>query len=365
MRILHVIARMNVGGTATYLSGLISGQLNEGNEVLLLTGNVPKGEIEDPILEKLPYLRVPSMSREISFLGDWKARRQIKEIIGVFQPDLVHTHTFKAGLLTRTLGLKTPVVHSFHGHHLVDPEFSAIKNSILNLVEKFLCTRTSALVAIGEKVRQDLVEVGIGKDVRFISIPPGIEELRLVNANEARKALHLDENAFVVMWLGRFTVVKRPDLVVEVARFLPNFTFVMAGGGELFESIKELAPDNVLLVGYRDRNEMWAIADVALCTSDSEGMPLSLIEAQLSGVPVVSRDVGSVSEIFEDEITGFLTGNSAADLKTSLGKVRALIDSNPELASDAISRARERFSISAMVGAHQRLYEDVLSEVKK
>jgi len=365
MRILHVIARMNVGGTATYLSGLISGQMERGDEVLLLTGSVPNGETEDLILGDLPYIRIPSMSRKISVISDIKARSQIMKRIEDFQPDLVHSHTFKAGLLVRSIGLKVPVVHSFHGHHLVDPEFGLTKNAVLNLIEKLLCKRSSALIAIGERVREELIEVGIGKSIRFVSIPPGIDELRLPNPDVIRRQLHLDVSAFVVMWLGRFTLVKRPDLVVEVARLLPEMTFVMAGGGELFETVRAIAPKNVVLCGYRDRNEMWAIADVALCTSDSEGMPLSLIEAQLCGVPVVSRDVGSVSEILEDGSTGTLTGNTAENLMTGLDKVRSMIDSNPDLASYAIARAREKFSIAVMVNAHQELYKEVLREFGK
>ena len=149
-RVLHVIARMNVGGTAVYLSNLIMGLEKLGIENLLVIGSVPPSEVEDSVVEKLPIRRVPSMSRAISFTADRAARKEIEKIIGEFKPDLIHTHTFKAGALVRSVNRSVPVVHTFHGHHLYDPEFGFVKRSILNMWERRLAKRTDAIVTIGE-----------------------------------------------------------------------------------------------------------------------------------------------------------------------------------------------------------------------
>ena len=282
------------------------------------------------MVDGLEIVRIDGLSREISPLKDLKASGNLKKVIEEFNPDLIHTHTFKAGLLIRARKFDVPIVHSFHGHHLYDPEFGAIKRFVLNLLERRLAKRTAAIVTIGRRVKDELLEVGIGKESQFKSIAPGIEEPNLRGVADRRPDLGIDAKETVVMWLGRFTQVKRPDLVLEIAKALPNVTFVMAGGGELFESCKAGAPKNVKLVGFQDKNEMWKIADIGLCTSDSEGMPLSLIEAQMAGVPVVSTDVGSVSEIVLDGITGKLA-NNLKGLIDGIGWVKSQLDKSDAL----------------------------------
>ena len=139
----------------------------------------------------------------------------------------------------------------------------------------------------------------------------------------------------------------------------------MAGGGELIEAIKKSAPSNVHLVGFEDKNDMWSIADIGLCTSDSEGMPLSLIEAQMAGVPVVSTDVGSVSEIVVDGVTGKLATRKIESLVSAL---RSLIESKEmrtTMGRAAKKRASELFDADVMVQAHLRLYRDLLDRVSR
>jgi glycosyltransferase involved in cell wall biosynthesis len=364
MRVLHVIARMNVGGTATYLANLVSGLEKSGVHSLLAIGHVPSGEEEDSVVDDLPVRRISRLSREISMLNDWKARKELLSVVEDFKPDLIHTHTFKAGALLRLGKVGCPIVHSFHGHHLYDPEFGFVKRSVLNVVERRLARKCSALITIGNRVRDELLAVGIGKADQYTSIAPGIEELRLGNRNEIRKRLGIVEDAKVVVWLGRFTKVKRPDRVVDVARALPEVVFVMAGGGELFEEIRRSAPKNLLLVGFQDKNEMWSIADIGLCTSDSEGMPLSLIEAQMAGVPVVSTDVGSVSEIVEAGVTGYL---APRDSQALVDGVKQLLSGNSlnTMGNAARARARSLFSAEVMVAVHIDLYKKVLGKVAR
>jgi len=356
---------MNVGGTATYVSNLIQGQVDLGHRVLLATGFVPEQESEDEVLVALPFKRINNMSREISTVKDLKARRELKKLIEEFKPDLIQTHTFKAGLLIRTLRTPIPKIHTFHGHHLYDPEFGFFKRALLNWVERKLANKTSALITVGERVGQELLAVGVGESRKFFSIPPGIKPLREVDRRSIREKFGLSESDIVVVWLGRFTRVKRPDLVVEVGRALPGTIFLMAGDGELLESIKKEAPGNVRCLGIQNRDEMWGIADIALCTSDSEGMPLALIEAQMAGVPVVSTEVGSISEIVENGVTGELTSNTPSALSQAVELLASSSVKRREMSTAAKTRAKRLFSEEVMVSAHQNLYERVLREVKK
>ena len=365
MRVLHVIARMNVGGTATYLANLITGLEESGVSNLLAMGHVPEGEAEDTVVSNLPIRRVEHLSREISYSDDRASFKELNSIIDEFKPDLIHSHTFKAGLLVRLKERKVPIVHSFHGHHLYDPEFGAIKRSVLNLLERRLANRTDAIVTIGSRVQDELIAAGIGKREQYLSIPPGITALEPRDRAKVRARLGISEKEIVVMWLGRFTQVKRPDQVLEIAKHFPEITFVMAGGGELLEELRGHATKNVKFVGFEDKNDMWSIADIGLCTSDSEGMPLSLIEAQMAGVPVISTDVGSVSEIVDHGVTGYLASRSAQELVRAM---KPLIDSEAlrkKMGTAAKKRATELFSADVMVQAHLRLYRSLLDKVAR
>ena len=365
MRVLHVIARMNVGGTATYLANLISGLENAGVTDLLAMGHVPSGEAEDAVVSELPIKRVSHLSREISLSEDRLALSELDQIIEEFKPDLIHSHTFKAGLLVRMRTRSVPIVHSFHGHHLYDPEFGFIKRNVLNLIERRLAKKSDEIITIGSKVCDELLEVGIGKREQYTSIAPGIKPLLARDRAGVRSRLRIGLDETVVMWLGRFTQVKRPDLVVELAKEFPGATFVMAGGGELLDGLRAKAGKNLRFVGFEDKNDMWSIADIGLCTSDSEGMPLSLIEAQLAGVAVVSTDVGSVSEIVEDGKTGYLASRGLQSLVSALKPLVESADLRKTMGSAAKQRATELFSADVMVQAHLRLYRRLLDKVSR
>lgn len=365
MKVLHVIARMNVGGTATYLLNLVNGLEERGVSNLLAVGHVPNNEREDGRTENLNHIRIKSLSRSLNPLMDMKARMEVKRVVKRFQPDIIHSHTFKAGLLTRILKSEVPNVHTFHGHHLYDPEFGWFARSVLNLIEKRLAKRSSKLVTIGERVGRELLDQGIGEAGQYISISPGIEPLDTKDAVGVRSKLNIEKSDFVLVWLGRFTEVKRPDLVVEVAKKLPHLVFVMAGDGELRERIKSIAPDNLRVVGVHSAAEMWAIADLALLTSDSEGMPLSIIEAQMCGVPVVATNVGSVSEIVEHGVTGMLCEKDVDRISTAITELVAKPEMLKKMSNAAKARALGLFSRDVMVNKHIAVYREILDKVSK
>ena len=369
-RVLHLIARMNMGGTATYLANLLDGLEKLGVENQLVIGSVPPGEIEDPVVDRLHVIRIDGLSREFS-LKDFAARREFKKIIKQFQPDIIHSHTFKAGLIARSIGGKVikngtqsggPIkrIHSFHGHHLYDPEFGPLKRSVLNFIEKALAERTDLFISVGQKVGLELSNVGIGKSEMYHSIAPGIKDLHLSDRKEVLARFELDASRKRVAWLGRFTQVKRPDRVVELARAFPDLDFLMAGGGDLESEIVQGAPSNLHLLGWQKKEDIWAIADIALATSDSEGMPLALIEAQMARIPVVSTDVGSVAEIVQDGVTGKLASCDTKALKAALAAVFESIAQSPSMAAAARQRAEKLFSAEVMASAHRDLYRKLL-----
>ena len=360
MKVLHVIARMNVGGTATYLINLLKGLEQLEVNYMLAFGDVTPNETEDSRVADLKGVRIRSLSRNISPIQDLYAQRALKKLIGEYNPDVIHSHTFKAGALVRTLKSDKLLIHTYHGHHLYDPDYGFFKKKLLNTIERKLAERNKAIVSIGENVAKELLAVKIGSKDRMISIAPGISKPVLRNRQEMCEKHGLDSSKIHVLWMGRLTNVKRPDRALGIARRFPEITFLICGGGELRQELEAQAPRNVKFMGVQSAEEMLSIADLALLTSDSEGMPLTLIEAQMSGIPAVATNVGSVSEIIMNGKTGFVTRLSEDEISERL----ALLVENTELrrgmSMEASKISIPRFSISRMVNDHMNLYQKVM-----
>ena len=201
MKVLHVIARMNVGGTARYVGDLVSAE-PAGFESLLATGYVQGSEVEDDCVHGLPIVRIPSMGRAINPVRDLRAYLQLRKVIREFKPDIVHSHTFKAGLLARLVPGSHKRIHTFHGHLFDDQSFSGLQKFGITALERFNASRTDVLVSVGEKVGRELRAARIGIGQKWLSIAPGVRALDTTAYS----------GEFVVGWIARVTSVKNPML---------------------------------------------------------------------------------------------------------------------------------------------------------
>jgi len=363
-KILVVIARLNVGGTARYIEELYSGLVSEGYEVLVATGYVQGSEIEDSVVERVNLHRIKSLGREISLVRDLKATLELRSLIKTFQPDIIYSHTFKAGALVRLLKQKVPVVHAFHGHLLDEPELSAFKIKAVVAIEKFLASKTTKFVTVGRRVGDELAEVGIELEEEFISIPPGVRPLVLSEKRATKERLGiLDDQRVVIGWLARVVPVKGPMRVVELAKRFPDALFLLAGGGSMHEEIQKVAPDNLKVLGWQDASDLWAVSDIAISTSENEGMPVSLIEAQLSGIPVVALDAGSLSEVVLHNESGFVITAFDDEYFDALGKLIDEPNLRIKFGAAAQSRARKIFSSEILVSKHLELFSSLKEKV--
>lgn len=357
-KILIVIARLNKGGTAAYISELVKQLPKKKYEVLIATGYVQGSEIEDESTKSLPIIRIKNLGRKISPINDLRARLELKKVIESFDPDLIYSHTFKAGLLTRTLNVKAPIIHAFHGHLLDEPELAGIKVKIATFIERKLAKRAKYLVTVGEKVAIDLLNAGVGKPEQYFSIPPGVNPLKLESKSRARRELGLvKEKRPIVVWMARVVAVKGPERVIELAKAIPDARFLLVGGGNMYEEIKSNAPTNLTLVGWKSAKLIWSVADLAVSTSKNEGMPIALIEAQLAGVPVVALNVGSVEEVIENNRTGFVYesfGNSYKEGTRDLIRNKKIRN---KFSRNAKTRAKRQFAPKKMLERHLQLFE--------
>jgi glycosyltransferase involved in cell wall biosynthesis len=346
---------MNVGGTARYVSELVAAIPNSK----LATGFVQGSEVEDPSVSKIDVERIKHLGRKISLVNDYKAWRELREAVRECKPEIIHTHTFKAGLIGRLVRGQHKHIHTFHGHLFEDNSFSRLEKKIITLVEKWLAPRADVLVSVGLNVGKELREAGIGVGQEWVSIAPGVEALTLADKSEARKLIGVNESGMLIGWMARMAAVKNPNLLLQVASRLPDVQFVMAGGGDLLETIKSNAPTNVKVIGWADAATFWSAVDIAISTSDNEGMPVALIEAQLAGIPVIATNVGSNNEVIEDEVTGLIAIKSVDALVGAVNRFTSL----PVLIRTQGDKGRERaskeFSLKKMIRFHADLYREV------
>jgi glycosyltransferase involved in cell wall biosynthesis len=361
MRVLHVIARLNVGGTARYITQLAHELPKHGIETFVATGFVQGNEVEDPSAQSIQVIRIPALGRSINPIKDHFARKQLDTIINEIKPDIIHTHTFKAGYITRMKKQSVPVIHTFHGHLLDDPEFSGIKSKVIIAIEKKLAKKSAKLVTVGEIVGQELLEKRIGVKEQYLSIAPGVVALDVTPRVEALKNCGVtDSGQPIIGWIARVTGVKNPMKALEVARAIPNAQFVIAGGGDLLEDVIAAAPANVTVLGWAKAEDLFGASDVILSTSENEGMPVALIEAQLAGKPVVATNVGSVSEVIADGETGLVTDKNPRSLITALNTLIGDTDKRTAMSTLAASRANSLFSVDRMINAHISLYKSIV-----
>lgn len=381
MRIVHAIARLNVGGAALSVLELAAGQQRRGHDVVVVAGRIPAGEASmEHVAGELgvPTLHLGSLQRELSATSDLATMRALRRLLRERRPDVLHTHTAKAGTTGRiaavTAGGARPraVVHTFHGH-VLRGYFDPVRERAFRLVERGLALATDRLIAVSEEVRDDLVAFHVAPARKIAVVPYGFDlDARLGTdpATRSRKRAELGagDDTFVIGWAGRLTAIKQPLDLVRAAAAVDGSLLVLAGDGELRADVVALAAelgigDRVRLLGYvDDMGDWYAAFDAFLLTSLNEGAPVVAIEAQAAGVPVVATDAGGTRTVVADGETGFVVPIGAVDaLAERLTRLRDDADLHGRLAESGRRRMREAFSTERMVDDVERLYEEILA----
>lgn len=364
MKVLQIITRMNQGGTAKWLTTLESGLILNGVETTIIAGNVQSGESEDQNFSKSSVFRLKYLGKSISPWRDVKALFELRALIRAYKPDVINTHTSKAGTLGRiavlTMSRDRPVLtHTFHGH-LLYGYFKPWKVFLIIFTEKFLARSTKFLIVSGARIKNELLDAGIGKPGQYITVKPGIEFPNFEEKEAARIKLGIGRDSIVVGWLGRFTRIKRPDLVVELAERNPNLIFLMGGDGELFNEIKERSPANLLTVGWSNPELIWGVSDIAILTSDNEAQPISLVEAGAAGLPLIAFDVGSINGVIANNKNGYLVDNI-----DEMSKVIKHLSESPEvrrrLGEVSMYKMSQEFSVEVFLKSHINVYKSSIN----
>ena len=371
MRVVHVIARMNVGGPAVLISDTLRYLNREEFDVRLLTGDCSDDEADylETQAPDIRAIRIDGLGRSVSPVDDVMALRRVWEELRDFRPHIIHTHTAKAGVIgriaARLVSRDVRVVHTFHGH-LLHGYFSPARTRGLVAVEAFLARRSDRLIAVSPQVRDDLLAAGIGQEKQYEVIAPGVTLGALPDRESARDALHIPSASPVVLLLGRITRIKRPDRFAEAARIvnqqIPDVHFLIAGSGDL-EAVfrKSMVGLQATFLGWHsDIESLLAASDALVVTSDNEGTPLSVIQAGLAGVPTVGTRVGGMVSVVDPGQTGLLVDPDARAVADGLVTLLERQPLRSAMGAEAQRQMNAKFSTRAMIESHADLYRRVL-----
>ena len=372
VKVAHIVTRMNTGGVAVLIAEIFKGYDRSAFDFTLITGTCQAGE-EDYLQAhglNLNEIQVSTMNRSLNPLKDLAAFFSILRTLHQLKPDIVHTHTSKAGLLGRIAAKiahpRAKVVHTFHGH-LLQGYFSKFATTLIVLTEKYLARISDVLISMGNHVKKELLAAGVGNESQYEVLFPGVTASNaIISTSEVGvfKSKHTDK--LICTFVGRLSLIKRCDRIIELAKIAElqdqSIHFLIIGDGELRSELEKNSYNlPISFLGWQSNSAQWlAISDIALLLSDNEAVPLAMIEAGLAGLPVVATNVGSMSDVVIDGVNGFLTSTKVDEIGGALLMLAHRPELRREMGAAGRNLARSRFSTQAMISAHQNVYSQLV-----
>lgn len=373
-----------MGGPALHVAYLTAGLAERGYETTLVVGTLARGEDSMAfVAERLgvDVVRIDELRRDIAPVRDALAVVKLARLIRRERPQIIHTHTAKAGAVGRLAALlagdaRPPiVVHTFHGH-VLRGYFGPVRTAGFRLLERWLARATTALVAVSPQVRDDLVALGVAPAEKFAVVRLGIELADRVDPGldgraGTRRLLGIAPDRFAVGWIGRMTGVKRADDVLLAFRRLRergvDACLCMVGDGPDRDHVERRAHElgvmrDTFFLGYQEAVAPYFSAfDAFVLPSVNEGTPVTAIEALAGGRPVVATRVGGVPDVVRDGVDGFLVEAGAID---DLAERLARLAADPALRERMGAAGRERvvsrYAVDRLLDDVDLLYRSLL-----
>jgi glycosyltransferase involved in cell wall biosynthesis len=377
-KVVRVIARLNVGGPAIHVI-LLADRLRPAYETVLVSGiETPREGNMLPLARRLgvDVVRVAELGREINVLGDLVALLKLIRLIAREKPEIVHTHTAKAGLVGRLAAwlCRTPVVvHTFHGH-VFRGYFGPVKTGLFLTLERLLARLTDQVLTVNDQQRSELIAFGVAPSNKIRAMLLGLDLGELASgqgdAEAMRRTWGVPPEAPLVGIVARLVPVKGHELFLDAAADLharrPDARFVVVGDGERRAELEAYAAAlgvPVVFAGWEsDLPAVYAALDVVCLTSLNEGSPVALIEAMAAGKPVVSTPAGGVVDLIQDGENGVIVGERDA-AQFSRAIQRLLEDRDLAAALGARGRASvyPRYDVSRLAADISALYGELLA----
>lgn len=375
MRILHLITRMDRGGSA--VNTLISAieQTKQGNRVVLAVGLSEESEMSvdesHRVEEEMATFqvlggvvkRLPALRRSIG-MHDWLAYRDIASLISEGF-DVVHTHTSKAGVLGRlAAGDQVKIVHTPHGH-IFHGYFGGLKTKLFVAVERWMARRSDALIALTDAEMEDHLKLGIGTSKQWHVIPSGVDVGLISRRVEEIRSNRGESHRWDAVSVGRLVPVKGMDRLIrawaEACKLKPDARLAIIGDGGERSALESLAfelgvTENIHFAGWTDPLPYLATARCFALLSHNEGMGRAVVEAFAASLPCVVSDVCGLSELVDDEVGHVVDADNAAEVARAL-----LCEWSPEIYENARMRA-DHYSVEVMIDGLAEIYGQVSDE---
>ena len=384
IRVLRIIARLNIGGPAYHVS-LLSGRMDRRRySTLLVHGELGPGEASFAGLaedEGCETVVIPTLGPVVKPGADLRTLHELTRIIRRTQPDIVHTHTAKAGALGRlavVLARPRPrplVIHTYHGH-VLEGHFGPGKTAAYRMIERRLARVSDCLIGVSQATVDDLVRLGIAPREAFRVVPLGLDLGRFARVTDAdgaefREGAGATPDDLLLTCVCRVVPHKRVDLPIRaVARLRethPDLRLAVVGDGEHRPALERLArelgvSERVTFMGYiPDVAPVAAAADIAVLTSDSdEGTPVSLIEAAAAGVPAIATTIGGVADVVAPGAGVLLSPGDEAGLADAIARLAADEDLRRRMGRTASAHVLERFAVERLLNDMDSLYDELL-----
>jgi glycosyltransferase involved in cell wall biosynthesis len=384
MRIAHIITRLITGGAQE--NTILNCQdltRDHGDEVVLITGPGlgPEGSLEEDACSRgVPLHIISSMRRAIHPTRDTSAYREISRAIREFRPDVVHTHSGKAGLLGRLAAwrLRVPaIVHTVHGAPF-HPYQNAVSREFFRRCEIFAAARCHAIISVADAMTDQLVAAGVAPREKFTTIYSGMEVEPFLNSGRlcdlVRRELGLTFGDVVVAKVARFFHLKGHNDLIAAAKLKverhPNIRYVLIGDGILRPQIEAQIAAAGLTDHFRFTGlvppsripELLSACDIVVHTSLREGLARVLPQALLAGKPVISYDIDGAREVVRDDHTGYLV--APGDTETLALRIVQLANAPKDRAAFGATgreECRTRFDHREMTRQIRDLYERLLT----
>jgi glycosyltransferase involved in cell wall biosynthesis len=327
---------------------------------------------------------VPSLRRELH-PRDVLAVRDVIRILRRDRPEVLHTHGAKAGAVGRLAALlagrsrPAVIVHTFHGH-VLEGYFSPLRSAVFTWIERILARFSTRLIVVSAEVGRALIRMKIAKPDRIEVVPLGFDLEPFVVSDEKRQKLRealraelaIPPDRSVVTFVGRVVPIKRVDRLLAVAQRLrdrEDVHLLIVGDGDLRPQLESSAAaqalrDRVTWAGFRhDLVAIYCASDVVALTSDNEGTPVSLIEAQAAGVPVVTTDVGGARDVVEDRVSGrVLAPRNVAGMADAITEILRDRDLATRYAAAGRTHSLSQFTFARLVRDIDDLYTRLLAD---
>lgn len=380
IKVLRIITRLNIGGPTIHTVLLNAKLDSEKYESFLVAGRIESHESDMSYFAdkyNIKPIYVSNMSRELRPSQDWHAFWEIYKIIRKVKPDIIHTHTAKAGVLGRLAAFiaNVPIIiHTFHGN-VFKGYFGKAKTNFFIFMEKLLSLVSNRIIVICKKQKQELLDLKIASIKKIKVVPLGFEFKNFLPTHEDkglfRVQFNIPKEARLIGIIGRLASIKNHVLFLDIAEIISkkygNIYFPIIGDGELRNKLKEeikcrKIEEHVFITGFiKNLKPVYADMDLVLLTSHNEGTPVAIIEAMACGKIVISTNVGGIEDFIDNRKNGFYFNKD--ELKSFVKEIEKWLNHERDYKSieeKAKKRVKKIFSAQRLINDIENIYSELI-----